>query len=284
NLQPQDPVTLGLCSQIDLDNEVAKAARRLERERKESGRPLERAGTLLPASQTIPGLEPQPDVEIVVPRPEEKPVETEAEEDARVFARLREMGGGKTEEEGARSRSLPAQALRHLPRRRLQVTPEPGPPRRLQLLGEADADDHVADAAPVHDRGADDGDAADVVAGIHRIARPPRLLHLAPPGAQRRRPLPADPVERLLDVGPIVVAERGDAAPGDANEGGKTAADADVDVEWLCGMRDRHHRAVCKADDAHRVGRHGVALGDAVERRLNEPAEARAAEHAACDR
>ena len=31
NLQPQDPVTLGLCSQIDLDNEVRKAARRSNR-------------------------------------------------------------------------------------------------------------------------------------------------------------------------------------------------------------------------------------------------------------
>ena len=102
NLQPQDPVTLGLCSQIDLDNEVRKAARRLEKERKEQGKPpLEKAGTLLPASQTIPGLGPQPDIEIMVPRAkEEKPEETEAEADARVFARLREMGGGsKTEEE-----------------------------------------------------------------------------------------------------------------------------------------------------------------------------------------
>src|SRR6186997_2013741 len=101
NLQPQDPVTLGLCTQIDLDNEVRKAARRLERERKESGRPLEKAGTLLPTSQTIPGLGPQPEVEIILPKPaEEKPAETEAEEEARVFARLREMGGGtKTDED-----------------------------------------------------------------------------------------------------------------------------------------------------------------------------------------
>jgi hypothetical protein len=99
NLQPQDPVTLGLCSQIDLDNEVRKAARRLERERKEQGKPPpEKAGTLLPASQTIPGLGPQPDVEIVVPKPrEEKREETEAEEEARVFAKLREMGA-KTED------------------------------------------------------------------------------------------------------------------------------------------------------------------------------------------
>src|SRR5262249_23326023 len=95
NLQPQDPVTLGLCSQIDLDNEVKKAARRLERERKEQGRPAERAGTLLPASQTIPGLGPQPDLAIVRPQPEEeKHEETAAEEEARVFAKLREMGAG----------------------------------------------------------------------------------------------------------------------------------------------------------------------------------------------
>jgi uncharacterized protein len=103
NLQPQDPVTLGLCTQIDLDNEVRKAARRIERERKESGKPLEKAGTLLPTAQTIPGMGPQPEVEIMAPKPaEEKPAETEAEEEARVFARLREMGSGtatKTEEE-----------------------------------------------------------------------------------------------------------------------------------------------------------------------------------------
>ena len=69
NLQPQDPVTLGLCTQIDLDNEVKKAARRVERERKEQGKPpLEKAGTLLPASHTIPGMGPQPDVEIVAPQ------------------------------------------------------------------------------------------------------------------------------------------------------------------------------------------------------------------------
>ena len=99
NLQPQDPVTLGLCTQIDLDNEVGKAARRLERERKESGKTPEKAGTLLPASQTIPGMGPQPEVEIMVPKPaEEKPEETAAEEEARMLARLREMGGAKAEE------------------------------------------------------------------------------------------------------------------------------------------------------------------------------------------
>lgn len=50
-LQPQDPVALGLCSQIDLDAEVQKAARRLEREKQEAGI-VEGGGTLLPADQT----------------------------------------------------------------------------------------------------------------------------------------------------------------------------------------------------------------------------------------
>jgi hypothetical protein len=95
NLTPQDPVTLGLCSQTDLDAEVQKAARRLERERKEQRKEMEKAGTLLPTSQTIPGLGPQPDVEIVPPKPAEEPKqESERDEEARVFARLKEMGGG----------------------------------------------------------------------------------------------------------------------------------------------------------------------------------------------
>ncbi|TNE59442.1 MAG: DUF1013 domain-containing protein [Alphaproteobacteria bacterium] len=37
NIKPVDPVTLGLCSQIELDAEVQKAARRLEREAKKMG-------------------------------------------------------------------------------------------------------------------------------------------------------------------------------------------------------------------------------------------------------
>src|SRR6185312_13137179 len=54
NLQAQDPVTLGLCSQIDLDAEVKKAAARLERERKEAGIVEQpKAGTLLPAEEAL---------------------------------------------------------------------------------------------------------------------------------------------------------------------------------------------------------------------------------------
>ena len=56
NLQPQDPVALGLCSQTDLDAEVRKAAKRVERERKAAGlepeAAVEPAGTLLSADET----------------------------------------------------------------------------------------------------------------------------------------------------------------------------------------------------------------------------------------
>jgi hypothetical protein len=58
NLQPQDPVALGLCSQLDLDVEVRKAAKRIEQEKRAAGieeeveEEIEEAGTLLPAEET----------------------------------------------------------------------------------------------------------------------------------------------------------------------------------------------------------------------------------------
>jgi len=93
NLTPQDPVMLGLCSQIDLDNEVGKAARRLERERKETGK----SGTLLPAAETIPGLGPQPDL-APSPEPAKDPGESPEEEASRVFANLKELSRPADEE------------------------------------------------------------------------------------------------------------------------------------------------------------------------------------------
>ena len=102
NLVAQDPVTLGLCSQTDLDAEVKKAAQRLERERREAGRggDVERAGTLLPTSETtaIPGLGPQPYAEIVQPKQEEQREETAAEEEARVFAKLKGLSKGQEDQ------------------------------------------------------------------------------------------------------------------------------------------------------------------------------------------
>ncbi len=94
NLVANDPVTLGISTQVELDAEVKKAARRVERERKASGEIDEKAGTLLPTEQTTA----QPMAQIIAPKADEH-VETEAEEEARMFARLKEMKG-PTEEEG----------------------------------------------------------------------------------------------------------------------------------------------------------------------------------------
>ena len=49
NLQPQDPVALSLCSQIDLDTEVQKAAKRVEQEKVEEA-PVPAGVTLQPVS------------------------------------------------------------------------------------------------------------------------------------------------------------------------------------------------------------------------------------------
>jgi hypothetical protein len=81
NLQPMDPVTLGLCSQIDLDMEVSRASRG-----KEPEAPV--GDTLLPASVTE-RLVPQ------APKPKSEDDELDAD---KVFAKLSSMKG-KTEEE-----------------------------------------------------------------------------------------------------------------------------------------------------------------------------------------
>ena len=83
-LAPMDPVTLGLCSQIDLDLEVHRAA-------KEKPIDIEAQGaTLLPASETTIRREPEPE--------EKKPAD-ELNVDA-VFAKLKQLGGKSDEGKG----------------------------------------------------------------------------------------------------------------------------------------------------------------------------------------
>jgi uncharacterized protein len=85
HLQPMDPVTLGLCSQIDLDHEVQRAA-------KEKPAPAQQHATLLPASETtIQRQQPEPEAEIRrEPPKKEGPIDIES-----VFAKL---GGSKRSE------------------------------------------------------------------------------------------------------------------------------------------------------------------------------------------
>ena len=57
NLKPTDPVTLGLCTQIELDEAIQKAAARIEKENK-------KAGIVAPEEDTTVdlGTIPQPEV------------------------------------------------------------------------------------------------------------------------------------------------------------------------------------------------------------------------------
>jgi uncharacterized protein len=94
NLVPQDPVTLGICSQVDLDAEVAKASARTSKDKSEQPQPVEPAGlTLQPAERMIPGMipgtGPQPDFS---PPPTAASVRSsEAAEEARVLAQLQKI-------------------------------------------------------------------------------------------------------------------------------------------------------------------------------------------------
>ena len=82
NLAPMDPVTLGLCSQIDLDNEVRRASKNRVAE------PAEPSRTLLPAEQTT--AQPQADAD--QPPVDDRKQSIDAEN---VFAKL---GGMKRSE------------------------------------------------------------------------------------------------------------------------------------------------------------------------------------------
>jgi hypothetical protein len=87
-LSPLDPVTLGLCSQIDLDFEVQRAS-------KEKPAPADNSVTLLPAAVTTAPPEPAEP---------ESPAAAKAKDDldtAAVFAKLKQLGGkadGKDDE------------------------------------------------------------------------------------------------------------------------------------------------------------------------------------------
>src|SRR5881394_1683313 len=78
-LQPLDPVTLGLCSQIDLDFEVQRAA-------KEKPVPAEAGPTLLPAAVTTAAAEAKAEAEQASKKPAD-----ELNVDA-VFAKLKQLG------------------------------------------------------------------------------------------------------------------------------------------------------------------------------------------------
>lgn len=82
-LTPMDPVTLGLCSQIDLDFEVQRAAKEKPTDQQYGG------ATLLPASETT-----RKDAETEPTEREQDDINVDA-----VFAKLKTIGGKKADDE-----------------------------------------------------------------------------------------------------------------------------------------------------------------------------------------
>jgi uncharacterized protein len=88
-LAPMDPVTLGLCSQTDLDFEVNRA-------NKEKPAPMESGATLLPAAETTARKEAE--VAAAAAEAENRPGGSDLNVSA-VFAKLKQLGGKKEEDE-----------------------------------------------------------------------------------------------------------------------------------------------------------------------------------------
>ena len=84
NLQPMDPVTLGLCSQIDLDFEVNRAAK--DRPKVEE----DRSQTLVSAEITTARPRRPARPKCSAPRPKPKPSEERIDVDS-VFGKLKEL-------------------------------------------------------------------------------------------------------------------------------------------------------------------------------------------------
>lgn len=114
NLQPQDPVTLGLCLQMELDEAVQRAADRVAKENKKAEKEGRVPETLLPAAQTIEPIV----VDLPPPMPEKAPdaattfanlggksvTPADADEPAvdaeSVFAKLQELKSDDSESDG----------------------------------------------------------------------------------------------------------------------------------------------------------------------------------------
>jgi hypothetical protein len=85
-LQPMDPVTLGLCSQIDLDFEVGRAAKD-----KPQAQPADSGQTLLPAEVTTAVSEPAPAESFASMEPPRRSGAQEKIDVDSVFAKLKQL-------------------------------------------------------------------------------------------------------------------------------------------------------------------------------------------------
>jgi hypothetical protein len=83
NIKPVDPVSLGLCSQIDLDFAVQKAARKMGRGVMPDAEPVR---TLIPAAAAVA---PEPAAPVEPAAPASKKSEEEEYDPDSVFAKLK---------------------------------------------------------------------------------------------------------------------------------------------------------------------------------------------------
>ncbi len=98
NIKAVDPVTLSLCSQIDLDGAVQKAARKAQIERQKLEKEAARLGTILPAEQTIAPAVTKPEYAEIISS--DDMAKTSEEPSARdVFASQKETEKETTEEQ-----------------------------------------------------------------------------------------------------------------------------------------------------------------------------------------
>src|SRR3712207_877644 len=93
NLQPMDPVTLGLCSQIDLDFEVQRAAKD-----RPVAAPAESGQTLLPAEVPTAAEPVEHGGPFGGPEPQKKPAPEEKLDVDSVFAKLKQLKRPEAEE------------------------------------------------------------------------------------------------------------------------------------------------------------------------------------------
>lgn len=109
NIQPKDPVALGLCSQSDLDQAVQKAADRLAKDRAKLEKEQRRDGTLLPSTETLREEAAAAEQAAREAEAAAAPAEEAEVEDIRkksydadsVFARLKDLPVVEQDDEGA---------------------------------------------------------------------------------------------------------------------------------------------------------------------------------------
>ncbi len=106
NLQPADPVTMALCTQTDLDREVQKAARRVERERKVEEKEAIKAGTLLPTEETAPAKPKKKEAKLVTAA--ELAAHIEATEAAAMAMKRTEIADGHRADKTAGEQAITA--------------------------------------------------------------------------------------------------------------------------------------------------------------------------------